>query len=70
VPSELEQQQHDRCHAIAWRVVVELFRSLLREEEARDAYAEVYAIAQQEIQIYERLKARRKQCSEPKGGDS
>jgi hypothetical protein len=55
VPSELDQQQHHCCHAIALQVL-ETFRSLLREEEHRDAYAEAYAIARQEIQTYEGLR--------------
>jgi hypothetical protein len=66
VPSELEQLQHERCHAIAWQVM-ELFRSLLREEEALDAYAEAYAIAQQEILTYERLKAQRRELKDGGG---
>jgi DNA-directed RNA polymerase subunit RPC12/RpoP len=46
---------HDRCHAIALQVL-ETISSLLRVEETRDAYAEFYAIAQKELQTYERIK--------------
>jgi hypothetical protein len=49
--------RHDFCHAVASRVV-ELFRSLLRDEEARDAYAEVYEVTRQEAETYARAKAR------------
>jgi hypothetical protein len=51
-----DSRKHDFCHGVAWRGV-ELFRPLLRDEEARDAYAELYEIARQEVESYQRAEA-------------
>jgi hypothetical protein len=69
VPSEADRRRHDLVHAISWNVL-EIFRPLLREEEWRDAYSEVYAIALAEVETHERLKARLHQCPEQKEGIS
>jgi hypothetical protein len=61
-----DRQQHDFAHAVAWRVV-ELFRPLLRGEEAREAYAEAYEIAIQEIRNYLAAAARQEQRLRPTG---
>jgi hypothetical protein len=49
------KREHDLCHTATCQVLY-IFRSLIREEEARDAYAEIYEIMQQEIRTYDRLK--------------
>jgi hypothetical protein len=58
--------QHDCCHAIAWRAL-ELFRPLIRDEEARDAYSELFEIARQELENYDRAVARREAQLRPLG---
>ena len=52
-----DRLRHDFCHALALRIV-EVFRPLLRDEEAREAYAEVYEIARQESEKNDHARSR------------
>ena len=60
-----DRQIHDLCHAVAWRAL-EIVRPLVRDDEARDAYAEFYEIARQEIERYEEAKVRQESRLHPK----
>ncbi len=57
MPGHLE---HDFCHSLTERVLG-LFRHMLRGNEAREAYDEVYAIAREERLRYEEAMARQEQ---------
>ncbi len=59
--------QHDFCHAVTERVL-ELFKHMLRGGEAREAYAEIYSIAREEVGNYEAARCRQEARLHPTDG--
>jgi hypothetical protein len=62
-----DRQKHDLCFAIAWRVL-ELVKPLLPEHDHRDFMQEVLEITRQEVENYERARARQEARLRPVNG--